>query len=71
MFKHLTAIAGGEYTSAFAVVVVAALTGARAAEGMSALQWAGGAVAVAGAIAWAVIVRIWPLPARGGASERA
>ena len=64
MLKHVNAIAAGEYTSAFAVVVVAAMTGARAAEGMSALQWAGGVAAVAGTIAWAVIVRVWPLPAR-------
>lgn len=64
MLKALNAVAAGEYTSAFAVVVVAAVTGARAAEGMSALQWAGGVAAVVAAIAWAVIVRVWPAPAR-------
>lgn len=65
MIKHVNAIAAGEYTSAFAVVVVAAITGARAAEGMSAIQWAGGLAAVAGTVAWAVMVRVWPMQARG------
>ena len=67
MLKHVNAVAAGEYTSALAVVLVAAVTGARAAEGMSALQWAGGTAAVLGTIAWAVIVRVWPMPARGRA----
>jgi hypothetical protein len=67
MLKRVNAVAADEYTSAFAVVLVAAVTGARAAEGMSTLQWAGGGAAVLGAIAWAVIVRIWPAPARVGA----
>ncbi|MDB5430901.1 MAG: hypothetical protein JWP35_2017 [Caulobacter sp.] len=67
MLKRVNAIAAGEYTSAFAVVVVAAMTGARAAEGMSALQWAGGLAAVAGTVAWAVMVRVWPMRARSQA----
>lgn len=64
MFKRLSALASGEYLSALTVVLVATITGARAAEGMNALQWAGGASAVVGSIAWAVIVRAWPVRAR-------
>ena len=64
MFKHANTLAVGEYASALTGVLVAVMTGARAAEGMSAAQWTGGLTAVLASIAWAVMVRVWPLPAR-------
>lgn len=64
MFKRANLSLLGEYLSAFSVVLVAALLGARAAEGMSLQQWVGGITAVTAAIAWAVMVRVWPVKAR-------
>jgi hypothetical protein len=64
MFKHVSLSLLNEYLSAFTVVIVGALLGARAAEGMSLEQWVGGISAMTGAIAWAVMVRAWPVKAR-------
>jgi hypothetical protein len=48
-----------EWASASAVVLVSALVGNQARDGMSPVQWAGGLAAILGAIGWAVIVRVW------------
>jgi hypothetical protein len=45
------------------------LVGVRAAQGLSAIQWAGGLAAVAAAIAWAVIERCWPRTADTGGAR--
>jgi hypothetical protein len=50
----------GEWSTAFLVVVSGALTGHYAAEGMSAVQWAGAVCAVLGSVTLAVGVRVWP-----------
>ena len=64
MFKRLSAATNAavtsEWLSGAAVIGVAGLVGAYAAEGMTTLQWISGLSAVAGAIAWAVMVRVWP-----------
>ena len=66
MFKAVNAAVTSELVSGLAVICVAGLVGAYAAEGMSVLQWIGGLSAVAGAIAWAVMVRVWPAPIAQG-----
>jgi hypothetical protein len=48
-----------EWASASTVVLVSAVVGAHARDGMSTLQWAGGVAAILGAVGWAVIVRVW------------
>ena len=49
-----------EWGSASLVFVSAALVGRVAASGMNTSQLLGGACAIAGSIAVAVIVRVWP-----------
>lgn len=50
-----------EWGSALMVVVCGGMAGHYAAAGMSAVQWAGAAVAVLGSVTVAVAVRIWPV----------
>ena len=50
----------GEWSTALMVVVSGALAGHYAAEGMSAVQWAGAVCAVLGSVTLAVGVRVWP-----------
>lgn len=64
MLKLINKVTDSEYLSAFAVIAVAAATGAKAADGMEPLQWLAGVSAILGAIAWAVMVRVWPKAAR-------
>ena len=66
MFKAVNAAVTSELVSGLAVICVAGLVGAYAAEGMNPMQWAGGLSAVVGAIAWAVMVRVWPARAVQG-----
>jgi hypothetical protein len=53
-----------EWGSAILVVVSALIVGRYAAIGMDSQQWACGAFAVMGSVAVAVMVRVWPAPAR-------
>lgn len=53
-----------EYASAGLVFVCGALAGHYAAEGMSAIQWAGALTAVLGSVTVAVAVRVWASPAK-------
>lgn len=53
-----------EWATAFLVVISGALAGHYAAEGMSAIQWAGAASSVLGSVTLAVAVRVWPAPIR-------
>lgn len=46
--------------SAAAVPAIAALTGVQAAQGMNAVQWAGGVLAVLASITWAAIIHAGP-----------
>ena len=57
----------GEWSTAFMVVVSGALAGHYAAEGMSAVQWAGAVCAVLGSVTLAVGVRVWPSPRKAKA----
>lgn len=53
-----------EWGSATLVVASAMIVGRYAAIGMTPQQWACGAFAVAGSVGVAVMVRVWPAPAR-------
>ena len=59
MINWLRSPLTAEWASASAVVVVSALVGDHAREGMNLAQWAGGVSAMLGAVSWAVMVRIW------------
>ncbi|MBQ1543544.1 hypothetical protein C5708_13770 [Caulobacter sp. CCUG 60055] len=65
MFERLRSPLIAKWLSAAAVVAVSWIVGRYAAEGMNPVQWMGGALAVAGTIALAVIVRtpkeIWAI----------
>jgi hypothetical protein len=50
----------GEWATAFMVVISGALAGHYAAQGMTAIQWAGAICAILGSVSLAVGVRIWP-----------
>lgn len=60
MFDRFWSSEAGQWASTILVVLVGAFTGERAAQGMTPMQWAGAAVAIAGAVSLAVIVRCWP-----------
>lgn len=53
-----------EWASAALVFGCGATAGHYASLGMSPMQWAGAAAAVFGSVAVAVMVRVWPAPAR-------
>ena len=59
MFKAFKSPLVAEFASACAVVLVSAIVGAYAKEGMNSVQWLGGLASILGAIAWAVMVRVW------------
>jgi len=53
-----------DWGSAALVFLSGALTGHYAANGMTAIQWAGAIAAVLGSVTVAVAVRVWPEPAK-------
>jgi hypothetical protein len=59
MINWLRSSPAAEWASASAVVVVGAVVGDYARDGMNLVQWTGGAAAILGSIAWAVMVRVW------------
>jgi hypothetical protein len=59
MFSAFKSPLAAEYASACAVVLVSAIVGNYARDGMNEIQWAGGLAAILGSIAWAVMVRVW------------
>jgi len=63
MFKRLTSQEAAQWASTIMVVLVSGLVGQFAARGMNAAQWAGAVLAIAGSIALAVMLRVWPAPA--------
>ena len=58
-----------EWGSALLVVVAAWIVGRYAADGLTPMQWACGAFAILGSIGVAVMVRVWPAPARSAARK--
>jgi hypothetical protein len=59
MLKLLKSPLVAEWISASAVVLVSAIVGSFARDGMTAAQWTGGITAIVAAITWAVMVRVW------------
>ena len=59
MINWLRSPAAAEWASASAVVVVSAIVGDYARDGMNLIQWTGAAAAILGAIGWAAMVRAW------------
>jgi hypothetical protein len=53
-----------EWGSALLVVIASLIVGRYAAMGMSPNQWACGVFAILGSVSVAVMVRVWPEPAR-------
>jgi len=63
MFKRLRTLQGAQWASSIMVVLVSGLVGQFAAIGMNPAQWAGALLAMAGSIALAVMLRVWPATA--------
>jgi hypothetical protein len=59
-----------EWGSAVLVFASGAMAGHYASLGMNSLQWAGAAAAVLGSVTVAVVVRVWPAPAKAAADSR-
>jgi hypothetical protein len=73
MLKMLFSPMAAEWSSAALVFLSGAVVGHQAQFGLSPAQWTGGAAAILGSIALAVMVRAWPAPSRrriGGARGR-
>lgn len=64
MFKLLSSPRASEFGSAALVVFAAWVVGRYAAQGMNTSQWVCGVCAILGSISVAVMVRIWPAPAK-------
>jgi hypothetical protein len=64
MNGFIRAAFSARWLSGATVFLVAWIIGSKAADGLSALQWLGAFVALAGSIAWAVIEQVWPAPQR-------
>jgi hypothetical protein len=60
MLQKSLSVLTPERLSAALVYVSGAVVGSYAAKGMEPVQWAGAAVAIAGAVAVAVMIRTWP-----------
>ncbi len=70
MFKVLFSNQAAEWGSAALVFLSGAVVGREASLGMSLTQWTGGAAAVLGSVALAVMIRAWPTPAKAEAARR-
>lgn len=64
MPDQLSASTFAQWGSAILVIASAMIVGRYAAIGMDSQQWACGLFAIAGSVAVAVMVRVWPVPAR-------
>lgn len=64
MFKFPPAFPVAEWASTLLVVLAAWVVGRYAAEGLTPVQWGCGIFAIMGSISVAVMVRVWPAPAK-------
>lgn len=64
MLRFLLSPRAAEIGSALLVVIASWVVGRHAAIGLTPLQWACGAFAIIGSISVAVMVRVWPAPAK-------
>lgn len=58
------------WASAALVIVASAIVGHEAAQGMDPQQWACAVFAVLGSVGVAVMVRVWPAPAKARAEQQ-
>jgi hypothetical protein len=64
MLRFLSSPRFAEIGSALLVVVASWIVGRYAAQGLSPVQWACGIFAILGSISVAIMVRVWPAPAK-------
>ncbi|HEX6866282.1 MAG TPA: hypothetical protein VF122_03525 [Caulobacteraceae bacterium] len=64
MFRRLNSDDLAKLASVALVIVTSGLAGQFAAQGMNAVQWLGATLAVLGSVTLAVMIRVWPAPAR-------
>jgi hypothetical protein len=62
MLRFLLSPRAAEIGSALLVVIASWIVGRHAAVGLTPMQWACAAFAIAGSISVAVMVRVWPAP---------
>jgi hypothetical protein len=70
MMSFLKSSQAAHWASAVLVIIASAIVGRQAATGMSSEQWACAVFAVLGSVSVAVMVRVWPAPAKAAANER-
>ena len=70
MLDKLRSEKAAHWASGILVVLVSGTAGQFAAQGMNSAQWTGAALAIGGSVALAVMVRVWPAPARAPSSDR-
>ena len=64
MLRFLSSPRFAEFGSVLLVIVASWIVGRYAAQGLSPAQWACGIFAIAGSIGVAIMVRVWPAPAK-------
>ena len=64
MSQLLKSIQFSNWGSALLVILASAIVGHQAAMGMDSQQWACAVFAVLGSVSVAVMVRVWPAPAK-------
>lgn len=64
MFGRLRTDEAAKLASIILVILVSGLAGQFAAHGMNLVQWLGAVLAVLGSVTLAVMIRVWPAPAR-------
>jgi hypothetical protein len=68
--SNITTKEAAEWGSAVLVFASGGMAGHYASLGMSPIQWAGAAVAVAGSVTVAILVRVWPSPDKAQVEQR-
>lgn len=64
MFRKLQSEEAAKLASVALVILTSGLAGQFAAHGMNLIQWLGAILAVLGSVTLAVMIRVWPSPAR-------
>ena len=64
MFERLKSEDAAKLASVALVILTSGLAGQFAAHGMNLIQWLGAILAVLGSVSLAVMIRVWPAPAR-------
>lgn len=69
MQRLFSSVSFAQWGSAILVVIASMIVGRYAALGMDPVQWACGVFAILGSVSVAVMVRVWPAPARVSADQ--